>query len=647
MRNPSFRAEFFLSFVSRSALASFGFALFFCALFFCGGTTQLAAQETASSGNTDSSEAVEITLSEQITVSANRIDSPVDSVGSTVTVITAEEIERRGKTNVAELLRTVPGVAVARSGGAGQVTSVFLRGGNSSHTLVLLDGVRLNSTTSGAFDFADLATDNIERIEILRGPQSSLYGSEAMGGVVSIFTRRGDGEVSLSGSLEAGNLGYTRAQANLGGGREAFDYSLSVSSESQDGVSAAQERNGNTEDDPYDNTTASTRLGFDFADDGRLDLNLRAFTGDVDIDGFDFASGGAIDDLNARQERDGFAAHLKVTRNFGQRWRQSFSFGNYDEELTGKDEDNPFGNFVIDSRVSEFVTQSDVELSAADTLSFGYGVEKREGGSRGSFEESLDVRSFFLQNVYAVERFSFTAGVRNDDHSEFGDETTYRLTGSWQAPASGTRLHGSFGTGFKAPTLNDLFFPFFSNPDLQPETNKGFDAGVEQTWGEGKVVLDLTWFDLSFDDLIVFDFETFLPQNIAKADSSGLELSLQVKPGDKVQFSLSHTYNDTEDLATGRQLARRPEHRSVFDVFYQPLERLRGSASLLVVRDRIDSDGTDLDDYERVDLTLHYRASSNFEPYLRVENLFDQDYEEINTFSNPGLQAALGLSLKL
>lgn len=584
-------------------------------------------------------------VQETVVVTANRIEAPRETVGSSVTVISAEEIALRKKTNVAELLRTVPGLEIVRGGGPGQVTSVFLRGGNSSHTLVLVDGVRLNTTTVGAFDFANLSTDGIERIEIVRGPQSTLYGSEAMAGVIQIFTKKGEGGFSVSGLVEVGEASHRRVRVGVQGGGDRFDFALTVSDEESDGVSAASERAGNTEDDPFENVAATLRTGYEFAEDGRIDLVLRTFDSDVGNDGFDFFLG-PVDDLDALQTREGIAGRLEVTKQIGERLRQSFRVGLSDEQLIGTDPTNFFSNFTIDSKSLEVSAQSDLTLSENDVLTLGLAWEDREGGSAGSFEESLEIASAFVQNAWNwQDRFHLTAGLRYDDHSEFGDETTYRLSASWQV-AEASRLHGSYGTGFKAPTINDLFFPFFSNPDLQPETSEGFDVGFEQTWLDERLRVDLTWFDTEYEDLIVFDFITFLPQNLASATSSGVELTVDYKVGPRFQIAASHTVNDTEDLRTGEQLARRPKERSTLNLFFQPLERLSGTISFIIGRDRVDSDGSEMDDYERLDLSLEYRFSESWKPYLRVENLFDEDYEEVNGFTTPGILAVVGLGFR-
>ena len=612
-------------------------ALVLSVLAFYSGPQAAGASETSPDADVEP----RLNVAEQIVVTAHRKEVPAEAVGNSVTVITAEEIEARGKITVAELLRTVPGLEVVASGGSGQIASVFLRGGNSSHTLVLLDGVRTNATTSGAFDFADMTADQIERIEIVRGPLSTLYGSEAMAGVISITTRRGEDGFQANARVEAGELDHRRYQVGLSGATSRFDYNLSYSDLETDSVSAASR---GEEDDPHENTTFSSRLGFAFAGDGRLDVALRTFTGDVAIDGFDFVLG-PVDDLNRIQKREAATGSVRLAKQLG-RVKQSFLVGFHDDELTGSDPDDVFSNFVIDSRTLEFTTQSDVELAENDVLTLGFSYEEREGESVGNFDEKLDISSFFVQNAFDwKDRFFLSAGARYDEHSEFGDETTYHVAGAWKA-SEVTRVHTSFGTGFKAPTLVDLYFPFFSNPALEPETSTSWDVGIEQKFADGAIVIDVTWFDTEFDDLIVFDFVTYLPQNIGEAESKGLEVTVDYRPDERFQLTASHTWNETEDLSTGLQLARRPENRSTLNLYFRPTERWRANATLIAVSDRIDSDTSALEDYERVDLTVQYRASENFEPYLRVENLFDEEYEEVRGFSSTGSQAVVGLSLR-
>lgn len=588
-------------------------------------------------------------VDDKITVTADRAERPVESVGSSVTVITAEEIEIRRARHVADLLRTVPGLEVVRGGGSGQVTSVFLRGGSSSQTLVLVDGVRVNSATTGAYDFADLTTDQVEQIEIVRGPQSTLYGSEAMAGVIAITTRRGGDERQVNVLAETGDLGSQRWAISADGKAGNWDYSLVAGHQETGNVSAAalttDALSAAIEDDPYESTTFAGRFGLALANEGRLELSLRSFDAEVQNDGFDFGSGKPVDAFGRVQEREATQGALRYQQKIGNRVEQTFVAGFQDDDLQGLDPNDPFSNFTIESSRVELTSQTDVRLSSNNVLTLGYTYEEREGGSVGSFDESVEIESFFVQDAWSVgDRIHFTLGGRHDDHSTFGSESTWRATVSWEASAS-TRIHASAGTGFKAPTLNDLYFPFFSNPDLLPETNTAYDIGLEQRFGD-KVTLDVTFFDSEYEDLIVFDFATFTPQNLAEATASGTEISLALRPGPTWGINASYTILDSEDKATGAALPRRPEGRGVLDLFFKPGERWRGVATFLSVSDRVDNGGVPMDDYERLDLVLHYKMTRGLEPYVRAENVFDEEYEEVPGFLTPGSVWAFGLAAR-
>ena len=581
------------------------------------------------------------TISDLIVVSANRNEVPAELVGSSVTVITRKEIEARDKVAVASLLRTVPGLEVASTGGPGATTSVFMRGANSNATLILIDGIRVNGPTGGGFDLADLMTDNIERIEVLRGSQSALYGSEAIGGVINIFTRRGAEELSGDFVAEGGSDDYGRLLAGVRGSstQGRLDYSASVSHQQNNGFSKASESAGNVEKDDWKNTTATAGVGGVFSDDGRYDVSLRAFDAETGLDGFDFFVG-PIDDPDYTQERRGLIGSGEVSKNFGSKWRQSFRVGIADDELEGTDPTTTFNNFLIDSQVVEADLKADLELSDADTLTVGYTYQDQQGSSRGNFDESTDLSSFYLQNLWVPnEELSLTVGLRNDDHSTFGSETTYRGSVAWVFAAD-TRVHASVGTGFKAPSYFDLFFPGFGNPDLEAETSTSWDLGLGRTWREGKTSVDVTWFDSQFDDLISFN-ANFMAVNIAEASASGIEASFGWLFNDSYRLDANYTWTDTEDEMTGEQLARRPEHRFTTSFFFEPASRWQGTISLVAVQDRVDSDGSEMDDYERVDANASYRVLENLRVGARILNLLDQEYEEINGFTTPGLQVAL------
>lgn len=580
-------------------------------------------------------------LSEMV-ISANRYENPYENVGSSVMVLDAGQIAQRKVATVLEVLRTVPGLEVSQSGGPGSIANVFIRGGNSSQTLVLIDGVRVNPATLGAFDFANLAAENIARIEVLRGPQSTLYGSEAIAGVISITTKRGAAGHGGSARVEGGDPEQWLGTAEVHGGNDTGDYSVSATWQEYRGLSSADTSVGGAEKDDFQNASASARLGYNLPGDGRADLTLRGFSGESDIDGFEGLL--PADDPNATTEREGVAAGAAVRQPVTDWWIQKVTAGIYDEELTGKDPDTVFNNYQINNRNVDAGAQADLTPVEAHVVSLGYEFENRQGESEGSFDESADIHSIFgLEQWNPIDALVLTAGARLDDHSQFGSEPTYRGTASYAIPETTARLHGSAGTGFKAPTLSDLFFPGYGNPDLDPERSTGYDAGVEVGMADQAVLVDVTAFRNDFEDLIAFDTTTMLAANIQEANAQGVEVSGMWRVCSNAQVGASYTYTDTEDEGTGEPLARRPKHRCTLQAAFQPVARISSTVTLVAVQDRIDSDGTAMDDYERVDLTTEYAVNAHVYPYVRIENVLDQDYEEVSGFSSPGFTAIGGV----
>ncbi|MEM6454600.1 MAG: TonB-dependent receptor [Acidobacteriota bacterium] len=606
-----------------------------------------SAPSVAQSAAADSPSVV---FGDDVTVTGSRVPLTAEQRGSRITVITAEEIAQRQTADVADLLRTVPGLAVVRTGGPGQITSVFMRGANSSQALILIDGVPLNSTTAGGYDLSNLRADAIDRIEIVRGPQSTLYGSDAIGGVIQIHTRRSETPVSLQLDAEVGEDDRRRIGASIELARERFDLLLSLSDEEDDAVSAAAEDNGNTEVDPYDLTTAIGRLGIALHEHVRAELFLRAADGTTGVDGFSFGIG-PVDDPNAILDRESQLGAITLTVEPPDGWHARLRLSAADDELVGRDPDNFFSNFTVESELRQAELQLDRQLTDLGTAAtFGGSYETREGGSVGSFDEEIDITAFFAQFHWAwAEESAVTLGARYDDHSRFGEEVTYRLALA-HALAPWARLHATVGTGFKAPTLNDLFFPGFSNPDLDAETSLGYDVGITFGRPDGVFDLDLTYFANDFEDLIAFEFATVRPENIAEAESSCVELVSRWTPSPRASLQFGYTYTDTEDKATGAQLARRPEQKTSLSVFVEPLADLRTSLTVVSEQDRIDSDGSEMDDIVRVDLALGYRGLPTFggvalEPYVRVENLLDADDAEVPGFTTPGRRVAVGIRL--
>ena len=601
--------------------------------------TLLLAPAAVAGHQDDEAEEKTPVLEEEIVVSANRYEVPASEVGSSVTVIDGEEIERRNPVAVLDLLRTVPGTEVTHAGGPGKIATVRVRGGSGAQALILVDGVRVNSVTGGTVDFANLLAANIERIEVLRGPQAT-YGSEAMTGVISITTGRGLPGWRLNVTGEAGTHNHHRFELGLLGAAGPWDYSVSGTDLSTDGVSHRAIEGGAVEDDPFENRTYSTRLGAAFLDDGRVDLRVRSYRGDTAVDGF------GLEDLNAMAGQDEDTVALTVEKDLRSFWRQTVRLGQTEGTLLGTDPDTIWNNYEIRSEIRQIDLQSDITLGTDNVLNLGFGTESRRGLSVGTFDEEADLDSWFVQDQWSItEDVHVTAAIRGDEHSTFGSETSHRVTmsGGWSDGRG--RVHGSYGTAFRAPNFNELYFPFSGDPNLLPETTEGFDVGVQQRIGGSSVRVDLTWFDIDFDQLIEFDLTSFTFANVAQASSTGAEFTLRYRPDIRASLEFSHTYNRTEDKATGNLLARRPKNRTTAVAQFQPTDRFTAALMAAFVSDRVDSNGAVMDDYTKVDLHLSYTRSL-WQPFVRIENALDEGYFEVPGFVTPGRTVVVGVRLR-
>ena len=613
----------------------------------------------------------EVTVLEPMVVTASRIETALDAVGSSITVITREEIEKRQAVQLTDVLRGVPGLDVVRQGGPGQTASVFLRGGNSSHTLVLIDGIEVNdpSTPARFFDFAAIPVDNIERVEILRGPGSPLYGSDAIGGVINIITRRSTGPTSGSVAVEAGSFRTHEEKISLRGGGDLFSYSLAGSFFDSEGISAAREEDGNTEEDGHERSSLAARIGLTPNETLALDLFYRYLDTETDLDNFGGAFG---DDPNNRYQAQSDYARLQAELDLMETaWVQTLGVSLTDYDRTnrnGTDAAHPVD--TVDSRFEgrlwKVDWQHNLALTADDTLVLGVEHEEEAAESRDlrTFrdfftgepttlltefsEKRARTTGYFLENqLQPSEGTSLTAGLRLDDHSRFGSHTTWRVTGSYRFPATATRFMASYGTGFKAPSLYQLFSRF-GDPDLDPETSRGWDIGFRQPLYDDKVRFGATYFQNDFEDLIDYDFAANAFRNVGEAHSRGVELTLQISPGEGLDIAAAYTYTDTEDEATGEQLLRRPRNKGSLSLSYEWSDRLTGLLEVLYVGEREDTvfpDIVTLDSYTLVNLAARLPLGEHLELTGRIENLFDENYQEVSGYGTPGLAGYLGAKL--
>jgi len=596
-----------------------------------------------------------IPLSE-VVVTATRTATPRAHLTKGVTVITSEEIEERQIKTVEEALREVPAISVVRSGSPGSQASIFLRGTNSNQTLVLIDGVRVQTSITGEFDFADLTTDNIERIEVVRGPQSSLYGSEALGGVINIITKRGEGKPAHTLKVEGGRHLTFREQLTSAGGFEFGDYSLTVS---------RLDSNGFLDHDDYTNTSISGNFGLNLGADARLSLFSRYVDSEKELPpvlgrSFDpnqvfsrqFYQGGGTLEHRVLPWLD-YKLGMAVTRT--------------DQEFSDPpDVLSPAFTFSqTDAQVLDFNGQVNVHPLPEATLTVGgqwsrqsADFSSRSGFGDSQFDEAASNGAFFGQGqlVLFEDRLILVGGGRVDSHSDFGSAVTGQFSGAFLIHETGTKIKASWGTAFKSPTLADLFFPGFSNPDLKPEEADGFDVGVEQVLWEDRLWFEFIYFRQALTNLIQFDPVTFRPENIAQASTKGVEVSTTFVPLPGLRLRGGYNLVDTEDEATGLRLLRRPKETVFGQVTYTFLERATASVNVLHVGKRDDQDFSTfpsqrvtLDPYTKVDLALSVLLFQDpgflrkLHATAKIENLFDADYEEAFGFPAPGLWYLFGV----
>ncbi|MGH7571273.1 MAG: TonB-dependent receptor plug domain-containing protein [Gemmatimonadota bacterium] len=599
-----------------------------------------------------------------IVVTASRVETPLAEVGASMSVITSAEIERRQYRTVADALRDVPGLHIVQTGGFGGVTSVFLRGAGSGHAVVLMDGIELNdpSSPSGAYDLAGLLTEGVERIEVLRGPQSTLHGSNAMGGVIQILTRTGEGPARGTSRIEAGSYGTLHGLARVAAGSDEWSWAVQVDRRQTDGISASL---GGAERDAGESTAGSAVLEWTPAGAWRIRGTLHGRDGEVENDQ---GGGAGADDPNFVSDAAEIAGSVEVRFDGTPPWwkpRLELAVTRHDREAV--DEPDPArpltrSRSVFDGRRWKATWQNELLLGAHRVVAgIDHEVESADSrfvsdGEFGPFESELPEVSARTTGLFAEDRMTIgrrahlSLGIRADDHSRFGGVVTYRV-----APVlhlgEAVRLRGAVGSGFRAPSLSQLLDPAFGNPDLEPEKSDGVEAGLDVVTRDAGLRAGATWFATRFEDLIVFDGEAL--RNVGEAESRGVELTAGAEAGDRLDFEATYTYLDTEEKTgenAGRSLLRRPRHAASLAIGY----RLgRGEVGFLLrrvgAREDLDfstfpSRRVELDGYTTLRLTAAYGWANRFRLFGRLENLTGAEYEEIFQFGTPGRAFYAGLS---
>lgn len=598
----------------------------------------------------------------EIVVTATRDEVPLEQVGSSITVITAKEIEQQQLRTVADALRMVPGLDVKQSGAYGGSTSVFMRGAKPEHTLVVLDGVEMNDPTAigAAYDFANVTVDNIERIEVLSGPQSTLYGSHAMGGVINIITKRGDGKLKAYFAAEGGSHYTAKETAGVSGGTSLLQYALNISRFDTSGISAANSKNGNPENDPYQNSTVSAQLGSTPLDNLDFDVAVRYSTSRADLDGYSTIPPFSFSDIrgyhaNADQLYLRAEGNLSLVNNL---WDQKLGLSFNDSKRAYSD------GYFYNGQSLKFDWQHVLHLHK--TNDFTLGVERKDeyATTDGMDEKHAATNSIYLQDqIKLFDSWFTTLGVRVDDHNRFGTEATYRFTTAYLVKQAGTKIRGSYGSGFRSPSLYELYAPalplwFFlgGSANLKPEKSTGWDLGVEQALPVMKAHLSATWFRNNFKDMIRYmtnpvTWNSYY-DNVDKAHSQGVELTVSLQPLEELALKATYTYTETKDdtagsTSYGKQWSYRPKNKLTFDANYRFIQQANLNLGLVYVGTRYDdaANTRKMKDYLLMNLAGSYDVTKNLQLFGRIENLFDRQYEEVAGYGTPGIGAYAGVKV--
>jgi vitamin B12 transporter len=611
----------------------------------------------------------------EIVVTATKTETPQIRIASSITVINEQQILNTNKTSVLEILRDVEGVSIAQQGGPGRLSSAYIRGANPDQTLVLIDGVEVNDpgSANNSYDFSSLQTENIQRIEVLRGPQSTLYGSDAMAGVINIFTKNGSGEPKFSLSAEGGSNNYYKGSVAANGEFNDLKYSLSFSRLKSDGFSAISKKYNNTEKDGYSNNSILSKIGYQFNETVSVDIIYRYSYSEAELD----QSNKTGDDPNYSYDLEQQLLKGNVNLNLfdgkiDQRVGASYTkiISNAVDNFDFMNPNTSSTNFTEGSRI-KFDFQNDFYLTENNLVTLGLEAEEEQAENTynsmsvfGPYDSALPTSKARTSGIYLQDQINFgntlfvTAGGRYDSHEKFGSEITYRIAGAYLFSKTGTKIKATYGTGFKAPALFDLFDPSFGNPDLEAEKSRGFDFGIEQFLLNDKFHFGAAYFNMDITNLIGFD-ENFKAVNINEVKTNGVELFVSLLNLLGISVNGNYTFTSSEDNSAGSSddglvLLRRPKHKLSLNLNYNFNEELNINLGFRFVGEREDKDFSafpvervKLDSYSIFDLAAAYNINDLIKIYGRVENLFNTDYEEILFYGTMERAGYLGASLNL
>jgi vitamin B12 transporter len=609
-----------------------------------------------------------------IIITPTKYETPLYGIPSSFTVIYEDEILSKGKPQVKDILRAIPGINVVQAGSFGSATSIFTRGTESSHTLVMIDGIKIfdPTSTNGAFNFANLTLDNIERVEVLRGPHSTLYGSDAIGGVINVITKKGTGKPKVWASFEGGSYSTFKEGVGSYGEFEGLHYSVAFSRLDTEGISKADSKFDNDEKDGYENTSITSRVDYEPCERVTIGSTFRYTDAKSEIDD---SGGHGGDDPNRRNREKRTSVSSYINCDVTDWWTVDFKWlwmknKRFDKDYKDHIDTSEYLYSEYKGANTSYELHNVLKLGEFGTLSGGIDYDEQESDtylySQATWGTTLSdpskvknhIVGYYLQNRLTIgENFYSIAGFRIDDHSEFGTYDTYKISGKYIFDW-GTSVKGGWATGFKAPSLYQLYDPSNGNTALEPEESETYEIGVGQSLLEDKIQLESTYFYTELDNLI--DWVLINPlwftgqyQNVNRAKIWGIENLIVFEPLEQIQMKYSHTYLKTQNDITEQSLNRRPRHKHVLTFAVKPMENLDFNLTYLYTGNRKDPRWVGgvqqqiiLEDYHKVDLSARYIVNENFEAFGRIENLLDKHYQEVDGYGTPGISFYAGAKTK-
>jgi vitamin B12 transporter len=588
------------------------------------------------------------------------VPTPESQVASSISVISADDIAAMQAPTLPDVLKFVPGLNLVQTGGAGGQTSIFMRGTNSNHVKTFVDGIDVSDpSNNSAFDYGQLLTGDIQKIEVLRGPQSGLYGSDAIGGVINIITKSGNGPAQVTASLEGGSFDSFNQAFGISGSADRFHYTFNLehlhSGETPvtplDVLAPGEQRI----DDYYDNITASTKLGYDITDTWDVgmvarytDTHLRTTSDDF----FDFPI--FPDPTQSTDE---------TTQYYTRLFAHNVAFDGLLDHTIGVAYSNiKSTDFSPDDGTSEFAGsrvkvdwQGNVRLAEQQHLILG--AEHQRDTLSQPISAGINIESGYaeLQSGFG-DSFFDTVSIRYDVNDHFGSKVTYRLAPVYLIKETGTKFKASLGTGFKAPTLSDLFqsFPgFAANPSLRPETSVGYDFGFEQELFAETLQFGATYFRNDIKNLIDSNADFTSLINVGRARTDGVESFIAYQPISAYSARFDYTYTEAFDQDANTELLRRPKHKASLRNSWRITSQLSLDATILYVGSWVDNnrDFTNLvplnsPSFTTVNIAGNFAVNKNLSVYARVNNLFDRRYEDPVGFLQPHIGAFAGVKVK-